>query len=107
MDDMESKLGAILSNPAMMQQIMALAQNFGQSTPAPETPKQESVPDVDFTAIQKLAGLTAGSKLSKNQQNLLIALRPYLSHQRINRLEKAMQAAKLAGVATSLLGTAR
>ena len=55
MDDMESKLGAILSNPVMMQQIMALAQNFGQSAPAPEAPRQENVPDVDFTAIQKLA----------------------------------------------------
>ena len=29
MDDMESKLGAILGNPALMQQIMAMAQNFG------------------------------------------------------------------------------
>ena len=107
MDDMESKLGAILSNPAMMQQIMALAQNFGQSAPAPETPRQENVPDVDFTAIQKLAGLASTSKLSQNQQNLLRALRPYLSHQRIDRLERAMQAAKLAGIATSLLGTVR
>ena len=107
MDDMESKLGAILNNPAMMQQIMALAQGLGQSAPAPEAPSNENVPNVDFTAIQKLAGLTSGSKLSKNQQNLLRALRPYLSHQRIDRLERAMQAAKLAGVATSLLGTVR
>ncbi len=107
MDDLESKLGAILSNPGLMQQIMALAQNFGQGAPAPEPPPQEPVPNVDFTAIQKLAGLTAGSRLSKNQQNLLLALRPYLSHRRIDRLEKAMQAAKLAGLATSLLGTAR
>ncbi len=107
MDDMESKLGAILSNPGLMQQIMAMAQNFGQNTPPPEKPPQENVPDVDFTAIQKLAGLTAGSKLNPNQQNLLRALRPYLSHQRIDRLERAMQAARLAGVATSLLGTVR
>ena len=32
MEDMESKLGAILGNPQMMQQIMSLAQNF-QSEP--------------------------------------------------------------------------
>lgn len=104
MDDMESKLGAILNNPALMQQIMTMAQNFGQNAPAQESPRQENVPDVDFTAIQKLAGLTSGSKLSSNQQNLLRALRPYLSHGRIDRLERAMQAAKLAGLATSLLG---
>lgn len=103
MDDMESKLGAILNNPALMQQIMAMAQNFGQSAPAQESPRQENVPDVDFTAIQKLAGLASNSSLGKNQQELLRALRPYLSHNRIDRLERAMRAAKLAGLATSLL----
>ena len=107
MDDMESKLGAILGNPALMQQIMAMAQNFGQNPSPPENPKQESPPDVDFTTIQKLAGLASGSRISKDQQALLQALRPYLSHQRIDRLEKAMQAAKLAGIATTLLGAGR
>ena len=108
MDDMESKLGAILSNPQLMQQIMSLAQSFGQSTPQPETPPgNEGIPNVDFTTIQKLAGLAGSSKIDQNQQMLLKALRPYLTHRRIDRLEKAMQAAKLAGVATSLLGTTR
>ena len=106
MDDMESKLGAILGNPALMQQIMAMAQNLGQAAPAQETPP-ENPPEVDFTAIQKLAGLTSGSKLSPDQKALLRALRPYLSHGRIDRLERAMQAAKLAGTATALLGTVR
>lgn len=103
MEDMENKLGAILSNPALMQQIMALAQNFGQTTPTPEAPNPGNLPDMDFTAIQKLMGLTSGSKLSKNQLDLLQALRPYLSHGRIDRLQRAMQAAKLAGIATTLL----
>ena len=108
MDDMESKLGAILSNPQLMQQIMSLAQSFGQSTPQPETPpNNEGFPNVDFTTIQKLAGLAGSSRIDQNQQMLLKALRPYLTHRRIDRLEKAMQAAKLAGVATSLLGTTR
>ena len=107
MDDMESKLGAILGNPALMQQIMAMAQNLGQAAPTPEAPPPENPPDVDFTAIQKLAGLTSGSKLSPDQKALLRALRPYLSHGRIDRLERAMQAAKLAGTATALLGTVR
>lgn len=103
MDDMEGKLGAILSNPAMMQQIMALAQSFGQSPPAPEAPGNGDSPDVDFTTIQKLAGLASNSSLGKDQRQLLQALRPYLSHQRIDRLEKAMQAARLASLATNLL----
>lgn len=108
MDDMENKLGAILNNPEMMQQIMALAQNFGQNAPQQEAPKQEpafpSMPDVDFTTIQKLAGLAGSSRIDKNQQDLLRALGPYLSHKRISKLEQAMRTAKLVGIATSLLG---
>ena len=105
MDDMESKLGAILNNPAMMQQIMAMAQSFGQSTPPPvEAPSDGGgAPGVDFTTIQKLAGLASSSRIDQNQQLLLQALRPYLSHRRVDRLERAMQAARLAGIATSLL----
>ena len=110
MDDMESKLGAILGNPEMMAKIMAMAQNFGQNAPHAEpAPQQDSpafsMPDVDFTTIQKLAGLASNSRISKDQQALLGALTPYLSRHRITKLERAMQAAKMAGIATSLLGS--
>lgn len=113
MDDMENKLGAILGNPEMMQQIMALAQNFNQSESRPdplkqETPKQESpslsLPDLDFSMIQKLTGLAKSSGIDKNQQTLLRALSPYLSRQRITKLERAMRAARMAGMATAFLG---
>ena len=113
MDDMENKLGAILGNPEMMQKIMALAQNFNQSEPKQEPPKQEcpkqestgfAMPDVDFTTIQKLTGLAKSSGIDKNQQSLLRALSPYLSRQRIIKLERAMRAAKMAGMATKFLG---
>lgn len=120
MDDMENKLGAILGNPEMMQQIMALAQNFNQTapkqeqqkqeTPPPPPPKQETpapiLPDLDFSAIQKLSGLAKNSGIDKNQQTLLRALSPYLSRQRISKLERAMRAAKMAGMATAFLGNA-
>ena len=39
-----------------------------------------------------------------NQKALLQALAPYLSSGRIHKLEKAMRAAKLAGMASSFLG---
>ena len=45
MDDMESKLGAILGNPDMMSQIMSLAQKLGgagTATAAPPPPPQQS-----------------------------------------------------------------
>lgn len=99
MEDMESKLGAILSNPQMMQQIMSIAQNF-QSDPAPPPSQGEALPEIDFATIQKMTSLIGKTGINPQQKALLQALSPYLSSQRIQKLEKAMRAAKLAGMAS-------
>ncbi len=101
MEDMESKLGAILNNPQMMEQIMSLAQNLGgEQTSAPPPPVQEGMPEIDFATVQKLTSLIGKTGIDSKQRALLQALGPYLSGQRIYKLEKAMRAAKLAGMAT-------
>ncbi len=103
MEDMESKLGAILGNPQMMEQIMSIAQNF-QSSPEPAAAPAESGPEIDFAMVQKLTSLIGKTGIDAQQRSLLQALAPYLSSQRIHKLEKAMRAAKLAGMASSFLG---
>lgn len=112
MDDMESKLGAILGNPDMMAQIMSMAQKLGggSSAPAPPPPPPQpampSLPDgLDMGMLMKLAGMANSATVDKDQRALLMALRPYLAGERIGKLEKAMRAAKLAGVASSILGS--
>ena len=45
--------------------------------------------------------------VDREQKALLAALSPYISGSRIHKLEKAMRAAKLAGVATSFLGSSQ
>lgn len=118
MDDLESKMGAILGNPEAMQKIMALAQSLNQNSKDPpkeqqqkqETPKQNQelsglLPaGIDLSMIQRLSGFAKQSGIDKNEQTLLKALGPYLSRERIAKLEKAMRAAKMARMATSLLG---
>ena len=44
MSEMEEKLNTVLSDPKMMQQIMAIAQSLGQSPAPPQetSPAQES-----------------------------------------------------------------
>ena len=103
MENLESGLEAILGNPQMMQQIMSIAQNF-QSEPAPPPPQAESGPDIDFATVQKLTSFIGKTGIDSHQKALLQALRPYLSSQRIQKLEKAMRAAKLAGIASTFLG---
>ena len=113
MDEMEEKLGAILNNPQMMQQIMTMAQTLGQSQPPPQDPpkpepaQQQLLPamssGMDPAMLQRVLGLARQSGIDKNQQNLLKALGPYLSRERIMKLEKAMRAAKIAGMAATVL----
>lgn len=118
MAGLEEQLNAVLSNPQMMQQIMAMAQNFAPSaqsapsqppqTPPPPPPPQPAAnfPSVDPGMLQKLSGLmTQQGGVDKNAQFLLKALNPYISNHRIAKLEKAMQAAKMAKLATGLLGS--
>lgn len=106
MDDFENKLGQILGNPDMMGKIMAMAQSFGaqEAPPEPPPPQEETMPEIDFAAIQKLTGLMGKAGVDSDQKALLSALSPYISGSRIHKLERAMRAAKLAGVATSFLG---
>ena len=108
MGEMEDKLGAILGNPQLMQQIMNMAQSLDQQqTPPP--PKQEPIPqpqhlpDIDPALIGNIMSLVGKTNIDTNQKALLCALEPYLSGQRIQKLEEAMRAARLAGAASTLL----
>ena len=110
MDNMEEKLNSILSNPQAMQQIMALAQSLGNGS-SPQEPKEKQEPEIpgtqpklDLNTLQRLSSLTAQTGISKDQQALLQALSPYLPRDRVTKLEKAMQAAKMAKLASAFLG---
>lgn len=112
MDDMQNQMNAILGNPEMMQKIMAMAQTLNQpqsQKQEPEPPKQDrsgfSLPDIDLSTVQKLSSLAGQSNIDSNQRTLLKALTPYLSRDRISKLEKAMRAARMANMASSFLGS--
>lgn len=112
MEDMEQKLGAILNDPGIMEQLMSMAQSLSQPaepTGAPEPPaaapeNPAPLPQLDAAALGKLMGLAGQSGIDANQRALLRALSPYLSRDRIHRLERAMRAAKAARLASSVLG---
>ena len=97
MDDMEQKLGAILGNPEMMAQIQAMAQSLGGSSEP--VPQNGNPPDLSM--LRNLGALG----IDDNQQALLTALTPYLPEDRVERLRKAMRAAKMARAASSFLGS--
>lgn len=97
MNDLEETLSAALNNPQLMEQITAMAQNLSQ----------ESAPGLDPKLLQGLGSMMQQSSIDPDQQALLNALRPYLSQNRVHKLERAMRAAGLAGAATAFLGVGR
>lgn len=114
MDDFEGKLNSIMANPDMMAQIMSMAQQLGggqpesPSPPPPQPPELSALPamgGLDMETISKLAGVANSASIDKNQQSLLHALRPYLANERITKLERAMRASKIAGVACTILSS--
>lgn len=108
MSEMEDKIGAILNNPQMMQQLMSMAQALGsqQEVPSSAPPKStEIAPQLDFGMLQKVSGLARQSNIDQREQALLQALNAYLSTDRIVKLEKAMRAAKMARLASTALGS--
>lgn len=112
MSELDEKLNSILSNPQMMQQIMSLAQSMNKAEASP--PPQAATSDcrngsglldggIDPGLLSKMAGLVQRGSIDKDQKLLLQALRPYLSGQKLQKLERAMQAAKMAGIASDVV----
>lgn len=103
MSELEEKLGTLLANPQLMQQIAAMAQTLGNSPPSSQT-KEPALPTLPSPALLgNLSGLLQPGPMEPQQQELLHALSPFLSPARIGKLERAMRAARLAGFASNLL----
>ena len=105
MSELDDKLNSVLNNPQLMQQIMSMAQNMNNSTPAEPAASSEPLPDLDLNLIRQLSGMAQNGTIDQNQRSLLKALGPYLSPGRIGKLEKAMRAAKMAQFATVFLNS--
>ena len=111
MSGMEDQLGAILGDPEMMQKIQALAQSMGQSQPPGQSEKPEPAVQPspagpgtgDLEMLKAFTGFARGAEIDKNQRALLKALSPYVSREKIAKLEKAMRSAKLAQQTSGLL----
>ena len=105
MEGMEEKLNSILGNPQLMQQIMTMANSISsQPPPQPEVqPQNPQLPEFDPATLQKIISLSGQLGVDPNQKALLRALQPYLTGNRLEKLEKAMRAARLAGTASQFL----
>ena len=115
MAEFDEKLNSILSNPDAMSQIMQLAQSLGGGgEPAPAAPPPQPGPASPAGGGDLLSSLMGGGGLDpklfsrllpliqelggqreSNARNLLYALRPYLRSDRQEKVERALQLARL------------
>ncbi len=109
MDELDKKLNSILENPELMKQIMELAGQIGNPLEKPKTEESQSTvssgtgPIIDSNALHNISALLSKTGTDKNQQALLSAMRPYIGDLKMQKLEKAMQAAKMAQLASFYL----
>lgn len=112
LEELEARIQAVLNDPQQMQELMSLAKSLGlapengeeartqplepQQQPAQTLPDQPLLPQglAPMAALLQQAG-----GLDKKQENLLSALRPFLRPERREKLERAIQAARLSQLA--------
>ena len=119
MAEFDDKLNSLLSDPNAMAQIMQLAQSLSggqepQATPSPPPPPRQSPPPappppvggdllssltggLDPKLLSRLLPLVQelGEQQDSNARQLLYALRPYLKAERQEKVERALQLARL------------
>lgn len=100
MEGMEEKINNILNNPQLMQQIMTMANSLSPqgTTPQEIAAPPAQLPDFDPAMLQKVVQIAGQLGADPHQKALLCALQPYLANQRLQKLEKAIRAAKLANL---------
>ena len=106
MDDIESKISAILSSPESMEQIRNIAKSLSAGGEINNSPPQESaVPELpmDPKIMQLLTKVMGEYSKPSESSALLFALRPYLSADKVKKLDRAINIAKLARLAKTIL----
>ncbi len=112
MGELDEKLNAILGNPQAMGQIMALAQSLGGQMEHPPEQKDGAVPsgrdegeplfslgDLDPRLMQVGMRVLQEYQRGDNKKTaLLTALRPFVKEERYEKLDRAIQIARLSRV---------
>ena len=107
-NDFSEKLDSILSNPAMMAQIKALADTMIQgkpenepkeAEPTPPPPAQEKEPPAMPSVPPFFTPSPAFEKNLKNTCTLLNALKPFLDENRCSKIDKMLSMIRFAEMA--------
>ena len=108
MEDLENTIGKILGDPDAMASILSIAQGLGLGSPQDKTPEEASTQNGpahtqdsrDDSLNRTVASLLAeAGKLNGKHTALLKALRPFLREGRREKIDRAIQAARISHIA--------
>lgn len=92
MSDLEDMLSGILGDPKQMEKISSVARSLMGGDDG------DGALSVDADALNRIKGMMG--KTGGRDENLLLAMRPYLSDKRRSKMDRAMKIAKLAAIAS-------
>ncbi|MGI5935207.1 MAG: hypothetical protein ACOX7I_00125 [Oscillospiraceae bacterium] len=108
MSELEDKINSILNNPEEMNKIVQMAASImnggnqkdtsGAGSPDPGN-ALASLGGIDPAMLSSIGRLISRAENSFNKHDLLEAMKPYLSEKRREKIDKAIQVAKMAKVA--------
>ena len=109
--DLNSALNAILSDPGQMEKISAMARDlFGQGGGQPGTETESApleaaanVPAMDTRIMSALGKAFAGGGQKSRSTALLVAMRPYMKPEKQEKLDRAMQIARMVNIAGTVM----
>lgn len=97
-EGLEEKLNQILNDPDSMAQILSMAKSFGMQPEQPSAPTAPPLMDegMMLSLMQMMQQL---QQTDGKQEALLCALKPYLAPHRQEKLDRAMQLARISHLA--------
>lgn len=106
MDDIQSKISQIMSDPEAMKQMQGLGEMLGLTGNKPEAPQPKQEPSAQndissllgtdtMSSVTKLLPVLSSMKQEDETTHLLHALRPFLSEEKRKRLDEAKKMLQL------------
>ena len=97
MSELQDTINKIMSDPEAMRQVQSLGEKLGITNAAPAQPPvpQPSAENGMSSALSKLMPLMSAAKPNDETAALLNALRPFLSGEKLERLQSAQKLVSL------------
>ena len=97
MSELQDTINKIMSDPEAMRQVQSLGEKLGITNSAPAQPPvpQPSAENGLSSALSKLMPLMSAAKPNDETAALLNALRPFLSGEKLERLQSAQKLVSL------------